>query len=212
MSTLEQVLSYWFPAGHDVDEESYRRQVRWWFAGGPEVDRQISERFGETLERARLGELDFWADTPRGRLALIIVLDQFSRNVYRGSPDAYAQDSRAEALTLSGLDAGMEKTFSLPERFFFLLPLGHSEDLALQDRGMPYMEQMVEQAPAHLGKVYDFLVGQAHAHREAIIRFGRHPQRNLILGRTSTSDEIDYIKMLPVHLRPTSREPISERP
>jgi uncharacterized protein (DUF924 family) len=75
MSTLELVLSYWFPAGHDADEESYRRQVRWWFAGGLEVDRQIAERFGETLKRARGGELDFWADTPRGRLALIIVLD-----------------------------------------------------------------------------------------------------------------------------------------
>jgi uncharacterized protein (DUF924 family) len=210
MSTLEQVLSYWFPAGHDADEESYRRQVRWWFAGGPEVDRQIAEMFSETLERARRGELDFWTDTPRGCLALIIVLDQFSRNVYRGTPQAYAQDSTAQALALSGLDSGMARTFSLPERLFFLLPLGHSEDMALQDRGVLYMEQMVEEAPAHLRKVQEFLVGQAHGHRETILRFGRHPQRNAILGRTSTSDEIEYIKLLPAHLRPVSRESISK--
>jgi uncharacterized protein (DUF924 family) len=86
----------------------------------------------------------------RGRLALIIVLDQFSRNVYRGTPEAYAQDSKAQALALSGLDTAMETTLSLGERIFFLIPLGHSEDLALHDRGMPYVEQMVERALVHI--------------------------------------------------------------
>ena len=83
----EEVLSYWFPEDIDnADPETLRRQGKRWMHGGPEVDREITERFGEVLERARRGELDHWAQTPRGRLALIIVLDQFSRNVYRGSP------------------------------------------------------------------------------------------------------------------------------
>ncbi len=83
----EVVLSYWFPEGDifDADRETFGRQMQWWFQGGPEVDREISERFGGVLELARTGELDHWVETPRGRLALIVVLDQFSRNVYRGS-------------------------------------------------------------------------------------------------------------------------------
>jgi hypothetical protein len=96
MSTPEEVLSYWFPEGiNDADPQTRRRQAERWMAGGPEVDREITERFGETLEQARRGELDHWAETARGRLALIVVLDQFSRNVYRGSPLSYAQDEKA---------------------------------------------------------------------------------------------------------------------
>src|SRR4028118_410473 len=83
----EEVLSYWFPQGiNDADFQTLRLQGKRWMAGGPEVDREITERFGEVLERARRGELDHWADTARGRLALIVVLDQFSRNIYRGAP------------------------------------------------------------------------------------------------------------------------------
>ena len=85
VSAPEEVRSHWFPEGiNDADPETRRRQVQRWVAGGPEVDRKITERFGEVLGQARRGELDHWADTARGRLALIVVLDQFSRNVYRG--------------------------------------------------------------------------------------------------------------------------------
>src|SRR3712207_1802837 len=98
-----EVLSYWFPPGiHDAGAETYREQWQRWFAGGPELDREIAERFGGLLERARRGELDSWADTPRGRLALIIVLDQFSRSVHKGTPLAYAQDEKALRLAQGG--------------------------------------------------------------------------------------------------------------
>ncbi len=111
MNGPEEVLSYWFPPGiHEADAETYRLQVLRWFQGGPEVDREIAERFAPLLERARRGELDRWAETPRGRLALIIVLDQFSRSVYRGTPMAYAQDPTAQRLALEGIDAGMAAT------------------------------------------------------------------------------------------------------
>ncbi len=98
----EEVLSYWFPEDDifDADPEAFGRQMQWWFRGGPEVDREISERFVDVLEQARRGKLDSWAETPRGRLALIVVLDQFSRNVYRGSPLSYAQDEKALKLAL----------------------------------------------------------------------------------------------------------------
>ncbi len=99
-SEAEEVLSYWFPM------ETLRRHGKRWMAGGPEVDREITERFGELLERARSGELDHWAQTPRGRLALIVVLDQFSRNIYRGLPLSYSQDEKALRLALEGIDWG----------------------------------------------------------------------------------------------------------
>ncbi|CAA9468086.1 MAG: hypothetical protein AVDCRST_MAG58-3749 [uncultured Rubrobacteraceae bacterium] len=94
-SDPEGVLSYWFPKGiNDADLEILRREGKRWMQGGPEVDREITERFGEVLEQARRGELDHWAERPRGRLALIIVLDQFSRNIYRDSPLSYSQDEK----------------------------------------------------------------------------------------------------------------------
>jgi Bacterial protein of unknown function (DUF924) len=106
----EEVLSYWFPEDiNNADPETRRRQGERWMHGGPEVDREITERFGELLERARGGELDHWADTPRGRLALIIVLDQFSRNIYRGSPLSYSQDKKALKLALEGIDLRMDR-------------------------------------------------------------------------------------------------------
>ena len=171
-------------------------------AGGPEVDREITERFGELLERARRGELDHWADTPRGRLALIIVLDQFSRNIYRGSPLSYSQDEKALRLALEGIEAGMDRELTPVERNFFWLPLGHSEDLALHERGVRHAEEEAANAPPHLRVMAEFGVSQARAAREVIARFGRHPHRNEVLGRTSTPEELEYLRTeTPPHLR-----------
>jgi uncharacterized protein (DUF924 family) len=203
VSTPEKVLSYWFPEGiNDADPETLRRQGQRWMAGGPEVDREITERFGDVLEQARRGELDHWAETPRGRLALIIMLDQFSRNVYRGSPLSYAQDEKALRLALEGIDLGMDRELTTPERFFFWLPLGHSEDLALHERSVSYAEEEAVNAPSHLRARAEFGVSQAKAARDVIVRFGRQPHRNEILGRESTPEELEYLRTeTPPHLR-----------
>jgi uncharacterized protein (DUF924 family) len=203
VSTPEKVLSYWFPEGiNDADPETLRRQGQRWMAGGPEVDREITERFGDVLEQARRGELDHWAETPRGRLALIIMLDQFSRNVYRGSPLSYAQDEKALRLALEGIDLGMDRELTTPERFFFWLPLGHSEDLALHERSVSHAEEEAANAPSHLRAGAEFGVSQAKAARDVIGRFGRHPHRNEILGRDSTPEELEYLRTeIPPHLR-----------
>ena len=125
MSSPEEVLSYWFPEGFsEADPQTHQRQAERWMAGGLEVDSEITERFGETLEQARRGELDHWAQTARGRLALIVVLEQFSRNVYRGSPLSYAQDEKALRLAVEGIEFGMDRELSTAERFFFWLLLG----------------------------------------------------------------------------------------
>ena len=131
--------------------------------GGPEVDREITERFGDVLERARRGELDHWAATPRGRLALIIVLDQFSRNIYRGSPLSYSQDAKALELALEGIELGMDRELGAMERNFFWLPLGHSEDLAIHGRSVRHAQEEAANAPPHLRKLAEFGVSQAKA-------------------------------------------------
>ena len=149
-----EVLSWWFPEGDlwDADRETFGRRMGWWFAGGPEVDREIRERFGGVLEQAREGELDHWAETPRGRLALIIVLDQFSRNAYRGSPLAYAQDQKALKLAVEGIEAGMDRELTFGERVFFWMPIAHSEDLALQDMSVRHAEEEAADAPPPCGR------------------------------------------------------------
>jgi uncharacterized protein (DUF924 family) len=199
----EEILSYWFPEGiDDADLETLRREAKRWMQGGPEVDREISERFGDVLEQARRGELDHWADTPRGRLALIIVLDQFSRNIYRGSPLSYAQDEKALELALEGIELGMDCELGAVERNFFWLPLGHSEDLALHERSVRHAEEEAANTPPHQRAMAEFGVSQAKAARSVIARFGRHPHRNEILGRTSTPEELEYLRTeTPPHLR-----------
>ena len=203
-SAPEEVLSYWFPEEDisDADQKTFGRQMQWWFGGGPEVDREISERFGKVLEQARRGELDSWAQTPRGRLALIVVQDQFSRNIYRGSPLSYAQDQKALELAVEGIEAGMDRELTRMERIFFWMPLGHSEDPALQERSVSHQEEEMAEAPPHRKVEAEFGVSQARGARDVIARFGRHLHRNEILGRTSTPEELEYLRTeTPPHRR-----------
>jgi uncharacterized protein (DUF924 family) len=205
--TPEEVLSYWFPEGiDDADSQTLRHQMERWMTGGPEVDREVTEQFGEVLEQARRGELDHWAETARGRLALIVVLDQFSRNVYRGSPLSYAQDDKALGLAVEGIDLGMDRELGAMERIFFWLPLYHSEDLGLHERSVSHAEEEAANAPPNLRARAEFGVSQTKAGRDVIARFGRHPHRNEILGRDSTPEELEYLR---TETLPHLRRPLS---
>ena len=203
MGSPQEVLSYWFPEGiDDADPETRRRQLERWMGGSAEVDREVIERFGGLLERARRGELDHWAETPRGRLAPIVVLDQFSRHVYRGSPLSYAQDEKALRLALEGIERGVDRQLGAMERHFFWLPVYHSEDLTLQERGVLHAQEEAANAPPHHKAKAEFGVSQARAVRDVIRRFGRHPHRNEVLGRDSTPEELEYLRTeTPPHLR-----------
>ena len=168
------------------------RQFEWWFSGG--ADSAIAERFGPLLERATRGELDHWSKLPRLRLSLIIVLDQFSRSFYRGTARAFAQDPKALALALEGLAIGHFTALQTPwEKTFFLLPLGHSEELSHLERAVTLAEQLAANAPPELRKILEHSVSQARGHRDIIARFGRHPHRNAVLGRQSTPEELAYL-------------------
>jgi uncharacterized protein (DUF924 family) len=188
----EDVLGFWFPDLSAADHARMVRQFEWWFRGG--ANSAIAERFALLLERATHGELDRWSNSPRPRLALIIVLDQFSRSLYKDTARAFAQDAKALALALEGLEIGHYAALETPwEKTFFLLPLGHSEQLSHVDRAVALAEQLAENAPPDLRRILEHSASQARGHREVIARFGRHPHRNAVLGRRSTPEELDYL-------------------
>lgn len=188
----EEVLRFWFPQQMGEDHATIVRQFEWWFRGG--ADSAIVERFTPLLEQGKVGGLDHWSNAPRSRLALIIVLDQFSRSIYRGRKEAYAQDPKAIGLALEGLELGHYAALETPwEKTFCILPLGHSEELVHLDAAVKVAEELAEQTPVSIRKFMDHSASQARGHREVIARFGRQPHRNAILGRPSTAEEIEYL-------------------
>ncbi|MBD2841967.1 DUF924 family protein [Erythrobacter rubeus] len=157
-----------------------------WFGSSEEIDREIESRFADLLEKAASGALDHWADTPRGRLALIIVLDQFSRNIHRDSALAYTQDTKAQALVCEALDGGEDERLGMDERQFLYMPLMHAEDIELQQRG-------IERFTALAGTASN-VIDYARKHRDIIERFGRFPYRNEVLERLSTDAERKFVE------------------
>lgn len=189
---FEDVMSFWFPSLPSDDIMAMVRTWEWWFRGSTST--YINEHFIPLLEQAACGELDSWSTEPRSRLALIIVLDQFSRTIYQGTATAFAQDSKACALTLEGIDVGHYAALETPwEKTFFFLPLGHSEDISNVEMAVKLAEQLVLEAPTQYRALLEFSASQARGHRDVIARFGRHPHRNEVLGRQSTPSELEYL-------------------
>ena len=199
---FEDVLRFWFSSLPHGDHAAMARQMEWWFRGG--ADSEIVERFQPLLDRAKRGDLDSWSHSPRSRLALIIVLDQFSRTLHRGTAQAFAQDPKALALALEGIENGHYAALETPwEKTFFFLPLGHSEDLTKLEQVVKLAEELVKEAPQEHRGMLEFSASQARGHRDIIARFGRHPHRNEVLGRKSTPEELDYLATGQlVHTRP----------
>jgi len=195
----QDVLDFWF--GPDpLGAEHLPQRLRLWFGGEdpPEVialrDETIATRFGEYIDAAARGELDHWAGSPHRLLALILLLDQFPRNVFRGKARAFAQDVKAASLCLTGLQTGADAALSPAERLFFYLPLQHAEDPALQDESIAaYRRLAAESTPEHQG-LFDNVLDFARQHRDVIARHGRFPHRNAVLGRRSTVAELAYLR------------------
>ena len=171
----DDVLKFWF---EDIEHSS-------WFRKDPDLDRDLELRFGDLLVLAKDGQLDDWCASPKGRLALIVVLDQFSRNIFRESGDAFAADSMALKLCVEGIETRQDRELTLEQRSFFYLPLRHAEDLEMQELGLTKTRELND-----AGYGTD---KYALNHLEIIQRFGRFPHRNKVLGRRNTPDEEVYL-------------------
>ncbi|MBI1238057.1 MAG: DUF924 family protein [Alphaproteobacteria bacterium] len=187
------VYEFWFPPGLDRDAETHGAQFKWWFGGGSNAE---LARFAPLLARARRSELEDWAQSPKGRLSLIIVLDQFSRGLFGDTAPAYENDAHALRLAEEGLANGHYAALAHPwERLFAAMPLTHSEGpLERHDKMVALTQAELARAPAPLRASYERSVESAHHHREIIVRFGRYPHRNAALGRASTPEEMAYIE------------------
>jgi uncharacterized protein (DUF924 family) len=188
MADAEAILEFWF--GHDepVSAEHQRR----WFAADAGFDRLCVERFADNHAAAAAGELDHWKREPRSCLALVILLDQIPRNMFRNTARAFATDCAALGVARGAIANGFDRQLPPLRRVFFYLPFEHSEQIADQDQSVRLCRDLARQDP----ECAEFL-RYAESHREVIRRFGRFPLRNAVLNRASTPEEIAFLREHP---------------
>jgi uncharacterized protein (DUF924 family) len=197
MSLPQDILQYWFEGVDDsVLINKNKPPFNKWFFAGEKIDDEIRRKFKVDLEKASRGELRAWEKDPRERLALIILFDQFSRNMFRHTAQMYEYDPQALELSQRTIKEGSQKNLQLIERVFLYMPLMHTEDLKLQQLSVDKFVELVEgsknECPANTS-YFEYNLKYALKHQETIERFGRFPQRNVILKRESTSDEEIFI-------------------
>lgn len=180
----QEVIDYWFGAPGSAEHGTTRAL---WFTKSESTDAEIRARFGATVEAALRGELDRWGEDLRGALALIVLLDQFTRNIFRDTPRAFAGDAAALSLAQRLVDAGLDRQLSLRERWFAYMPFEHAESLPMQERAVELFRQL---AADGLPEPLDWAV----KHRDVIARFGRFPHRNAVLGRVSSPEEAAFLR------------------
>ena len=183
-----QILEFWLGDALSLGWPSESRSGLW-FGGGEALDRQIEADFGDLVRNAVTGGLSGWEAAPLDRLALVLLLDQFTRNVFRGSAKAFCGDTRALALALDTMDRGWDAELPLAGRTFLMLPLSHAESLDAQERAVAYISRQAATAPKTQAGVLDGHVKSALEHRDIIAAFSRFPHRNSTLGRISTPAE-----------------------
>ncbi|NOQ89970.1 MAG: DUF924 family protein [Gammaproteobacteria bacterium] len=189
---IEDILQFWFgafPTPYTADAS----KADMWFKNGAAYDTEIFINFGVDYDKAINGELDHWIDSYRGRLALIILLDQFSRHIHRNTTRAFAQDQKAQELCIEGIGAGDDGKCHAIERSFFYLPLEHAEDISRQDLSVKAYQQLVFDVPEEYRKSFEVTLSFAKSHHFVIEKFGRFPELNKILGRQNTKEEREFI-------------------
>ncbi len=198
MSDARDIVHFWF---QDITDQTPLRASHppcsLWFSQNSEFDQRIKERFEVDLEKARQGQYQSWEDSAQGRLALILLFDQFSRNMYRGLPKAFATDPLALDLSRRSVADGFDRSLALIQRMFVYLPFMHAEDLHWQNEAVRLFEGLREECQERFPSNAGYFQSQLHyacGHRDLIERFGRFPHRNSILKRPSTSKELKFLK------------------
>ena len=183
---INRLLTFWFGSINPAEMATHREE---WWVKNPEFDKTIKEEFEPLYEQAAIGELDHWKSTPMGSVALVLLLDQVPRNIYRNSKRAFATDKKALSVTRNALNMGFHQLLPLGMQLFLYMPLEHSEERDDQNASVKLIEALGD----------DGYIDFAIKHQVIIERFGRFPHRNEILGRDSTEEEIEFLKL------PTSR-------
>ncbi|MEO4047098.1 DUF924 family protein [Pseudomonas sp. CAU 1711] len=189
----QPLLDWWFGEAESAAQVAASRS-RLWFGYRAEQDEQARERFAEPCAAALAGGLQDWAEQPQGWLALILLLDQLPRMLYRGTPQAFAGDVRARALVRQGLAAGFDRQLPAIRRVFVYLVLEHAEELALQDEAVERFVALRDAAATEEHELFAGYLDYAERHRAVILRFGRFPHRNAILGRADTPEEAAFLQ------------------
>ena len=188
----EEILEYWF--GDTVrDPSRVPGRMGFWFGTDPARDAGMRERWGELVTAASEGKLDFWTRSARGRLAVLILLDQMRRNIYRGTAEAFRHDGRARYLMRDGVSRMMDLKLTPIERVFFYMPLQHSESLDNQELAVDRFLQLEREVASQQRDTFAGFRKYAQKHRDIVARFGRFPHRNAILGRRDTAEEAAWL-------------------
>ena len=191
--TPELVLNYWFnQAEHDL--EQLHAQGKIWYSFSADRDEEIKKEFGALLHDIGSGKRQDWSETSSGVLASVIVLDQFSRQIFRKKPDAFAYDEQAIAITYSGISRGLDQEMSIPGRLFFYHPFQHSEKLKDQEFGVQIVRNLRSQCDEYWHEYVGESLRYFEEHYEIVRRFGRFPHRNEVLDRRSTSEELEFLR------------------
>lgn len=192
--TIEDILDFWF-GYFPTEYSSDKSRIDMWFKNGSAYDQEIFLKFGQVYHRAVEGECDHWQDTQRGCLALIILLDQFSRHIYRGTAKAFEQDLKAQDICIEGMISGHDQLLHPVERSFFYLPLEHAENIEHQDLSVRAFKRLAEDVIEKYRAPFEMSLEYAKKHHFVIKMFGRFPELNEILDRESTEEEIAFMQL-----------------
>jgi len=189
---IDAILTFWFRE-HALSAPQIDGRMDVWFGEDPVFDEQIAREFSRDVEDASAGRLDHWGQEPRGRLALILLLDQFRRNIYRHRPEAFAMDKTALKLCVEGAMEKKDQGLAPIERVFFYMPLQHSESRKVQQRSREIYAKLAEAVSPTYRETFETVVQFAELHADIVDQFGRFPHRNAILGRQNTPEEDEYL-------------------
>lgn len=189
---IEAVLTFWFKE-RNLSAPQIDGRMDVWFGEDPVFDEEIAQKFSQDVEDASEGRLEHWAREPHGRLALIILLDQFRRNIYRNKPEAFALDNKALKLCVEGAMEKKDKGLSPIERVFFYMPLQHAESRKVQEKSCQIYNKLAEAVSPTFRETFETVAQFAELHADIIRQFGRFPHRNAVLGRENTAEEAEYL-------------------
>lgn len=189
---IQRVLDFWFQPG-SMDQPTIDSRMDRWFTADAVTDALIRTEFGPLVEKASKGQLDGWTGTPEGRLALILLLDQFRRNIHRGTAKAFSRDPHALKLCVEGAATGAYKSLGPFQQAFYFMPLQHAESLKIQERSVKIYEGLVAGVSDTLKATFSTFAHFAELHHDIVKSFGRFPHRNKTLGRPNTPEEAEFL-------------------